>query len=92
MGRAWDVPDEINEAVGGFSDGSVGPLAWVAWNGRRIAAALGIGDGVHEAEQMDVYGELTPEDDQLLAGLGGPDKLIEQAEWMLGSVTKAKAA
>ena len=92
VGRAWDVPDEIIEAVGGFSDGSVGPLAWVAWNGRRIAAALGIGDGVHEAEQMDVYGELTPEDDQLLAGLGGPDKLIEQAEWMLGSVTKAKAA
>jgi HD-like signal output (HDOD) protein len=92
VGRAWDVPDEIIEAVGGFSDGAVGPLAWVAWNGRRIASALGIGDGVHSAEQMDVHGELGPEDEQLLNGLGGPEALLEQADWMLGSVTSAKAA
>jgi len=93
VARAWDVPDEIVEAVGGFSDGSIGPLAWVTWNGRRVASALGIGDGVQSAELMDIHGLLTEEDHRLLAGFGGSEGLIEQANWMLHSVaSSAKAA
>lgn len=92
VARAWEVPDEIIEAIGGFADGALGPLAWVTWNGRRISAALEIGDGVQSAEQMDVYGELSEEDEQLLNSMGGAPKLIEQAEWMLGSVSTARAA
>jgi HD-like signal output (HDOD) protein len=92
VARAWDVPDEIVEAIGGFAEGSMGPLAWVTWNGRRIAAALEIGDGVQAAQQMDVYGELTEEDERLLGGLGGASELLEQADWMLGTVSVARAA
>jgi HD-like signal output (HDOD) protein len=92
VARAWDVPDEIVEAVGGFSDGSIGPLAWVTWNGRRISSALGIGDGVQPAEQMDIHGPLTEEDERLLSGFGGAEGLIEQANWMLQSVTSAQKA
>ena len=80
------------EAVGGFSDGSIGPLAWVTWNGRRLSSALGIGDGAQSAEMMDIHGPVTEEDERLLAGFGGAEGLIKQANWMLGSVTSTSKA
>ena len=46
VGKTWDFPPDVVEAIAEHHDGGGNPLTWVTWNGRRVAWSLGIGDGL----------------------------------------------
>jgi putative nucleotidyltransferase with HDIG domain len=94
VARAWSVPDEAIEVIGDHHYGSASPLSWAVCNARRVATALGIGDGLQPAAQPepgDRHGhggadDLTDEDWLLIGRVGGPEAFKEQVDWYCGSV------
>lgn len=85
VARTWNIPDDIAEAIGDHHSGAHGALSWVTWNARRISWSLGIGDGLRVPESIEFDPE--SEDGQIVAALGGPEKLLKQVGWYTGVIT-----
>jgi putative nucleotidyltransferase with HDIG domain len=89
IARAWNVPDDIAEAIGDHHHaGAPGALTWVTWKSRRIVKSLGIGDGVQPPEEP---AELAPEDAKIIATLGGVERLESMIAWYTGAMTAVAA-
>jgi putative nucleotidyltransferase with HDIG domain len=84
----WNFPEGIVEGIAGHHDGEGSALAWVTFNGRRIAQALGMGDGLvagAPAEPLDEDGD----DFAVVESLGGAAALEQKIDWYRGIFTNA---
>ena len=64
-----------------------GPLAWVTWNGRRIAGDIGIGDGMLPPDEAEA--EPDPEDAAIVEVAAAGESLDSQIEWYRGAFAAA---
>ena len=87
IGDAWGFPDAVADAIANHHDGGEGPLAWVTWNGRRIAGDIGIGDGMLPPDEAEA--EPDPEDAAIVEVAGGGESLDSQIEWYRGAFAAA---
>lgn len=75
VAHAWQIPDEVTEAIGDHHGGEAGALGWLTLNAWRTAWSLGIGD------DLLCPGEPTfdplSEDADVLKSFGGPERFIE---------------
>ena len=88
--RAWNISNEIAEAIGDHHYGVLGPLSWVVWNSRKVVWSLGIGDGVERP--VTATFDSTSEDAAVIASLGGPEKFRTTVAWYTGAMTSAVTA
>jgi len=83
IGRAWDFPADIVDAIAEHHVGARHGLSWAVAHARELAASLGIGDGLLPPTPPD------PESESLMlpiiAELGGEEAVIERVEWYSGS-------
>ncbi len=79
VGEAFRFPQEVREAIAQHHDGGDGALAWVTWNGRRLAWSLGIGDGLVKPEEATF--DPDSRDAAVLEAVGGLEGLESQVEW-----------
>ncbi|MBM3139421.1 MAG: HDOD domain-containing protein [Chloroflexi bacterium] len=94
--EVWALPEEVITVIGNHHEGRATDLSRAVWNARRIAAALGIGDGVVAARLPD-DGEVTsanlpPDDRALLKRMGGGEAVIKQIDWYSGAISGATRA
>ncbi|MEZ4501230.1 MAG: HDOD domain-containing protein [Dehalococcoidia bacterium] len=87
VAAAWDLPENIAEAIRSQDTGDCGPLSWVVWKGRTIGWSLGYGDGL--SCPLESTFDPTSDDAPIVGTVGGPDGLQSQIEWYRGSLGMA---
>ena len=87
VAAAWDLPDELAEAVAHHHEPSGSLLPHAVADARRLIAAIGIGDGVGLPPAPPE--ELPAEDGVLLSGLGGEAALLTRLDWFQGALAAA---
>lgn len=79
VAHAWQIPDEVTEAIADHHGGNAGALGWLTLNARRIAWSLGIGDGLLCPGEPSF--DPLSEDAEILSSFGGPERFIETVDW-----------
>lgn len=79
VAHAWQIPDEVTEAIADHHGGSGGALGWLTLNARRISWSLGIGDGLL-CPGEPTFDPLS-EDAEVLRTFGGPERFVETVDW-----------
>ena len=79
VGEAFRFPQDVLEAIAQHHDGGDAAMAWVTWNGRRLAWSLGFGDGLTKPD--DVGFDPESDDAAVLEAVGGLEGLESQVEW-----------
>lgn len=87
VGKTWDFPPDVVEAIAEHHDGGGSPLTWVTWNGRRVAWSLGIGDGLVVPD--DVSFDPDSDDAGIVDAAGGAEDFASQIEWYRGAFSAA---
>jgi putative nucleotidyltransferase with HDIG domain len=90
VARAWNIPEDIVEAMGDHHLGALGAMSWVVWNARRVSWSLGIGDGLDAPDGVTL--DPASEDAEIVAAVGGTEKFFESVAWYTGAITGAVAA
>ena len=88
VSEAWNIPETVVDSVSHHHGGG-GELAQAVRAARETAWSLGIGDGVLIPDEV-TFPE-TPEHEQIVAEIGGPDGLAEQIEWYRGALGNSHA-
>jgi len=88
VGWEWRLPSEIVDAIAGHHDPATpDPVARAVRSGRRVASALGIGDGLVPGREAAFT--LDSPEAALVASLGGASALFARIDWYQGSVRAA---
>ena len=93
IAAAWNMPDEIVEAIGDHHGGTASPLARAVHSARGLAHALGYGDGLapgHEVHEGEI--ELDRDGKLLLSSVGGVESLHNRVDWFKNALTGNAAA
>lgn len=90
VARAWQIPDEVSEAIADHHGGDAGALGWLTVNARRIAWSLGIGDGLLCPGEPSF--DPLSEDAEVLATFGGPQGFVERVDWHCDLLTTERRA
>jgi putative nucleotidyltransferase with HDIG domain len=82
IAEAWQLPDEIIEAVGDHHEGGRSDLARAVRDSRWLALRVGIGDGLCDASVFpEASLELRREEKLLLSAIGGEEALHNRVQW-----------
>ena len=88
VGWEWRLPADIVDAIAAHHDPAAGdPLARALRTGRRVAASLGIGDGLAPGREQML--EMGSPEAALVASLGGAASILDRIEWYRGAVRPA---
>ncbi len=87
VGKSWDFPPDVVEAIAEHHDGGGNPLTWVTWNGRRISWSLGIGDGLVMPDEVSF--DPDSDDAGIVDAAGGTEDFASQIEWYRGAFSAA---
>ena len=79
VGKTWDFPPDVVEAIAEHHDGGGNPLTWVTWNGRRVSWSLGIGDGLAVPDEVSF--DPDSEDAGIVDAAGGAEDFASQIDW-----------
>ena len=89
LGGQWRIPEEILRAIAGPYGDDETELGLAMYRGRSIALALGYSDGLSESldpGNPDIERSLDPDDDALVAHVGGVSQLSERIDWYRGAL------
>jgi putative nucleotidyltransferase with HDIG domain len=85
VAQAWQIPDEVVQAIADHHRGEAGALGWLTVNARRIAWSLGIGDGILCPGEPSF--DALSEDGEVLRSFGGPERFVETVDWYCDVLT-----
>jgi putative nucleotidyltransferase with HDIG domain len=93
IAEAWNLPDEIVDAIGDHHEGGRSTLSRTVRDSRWLALRVGIGDGLCDADLFPESAlELRREEKLLLSDIGGEEALHNRVQWFRHAVSSESSA